>query len=382
MTDTTDGRPADTTDRAGWIAAWLSPGDLYRNEPLTDQEGGIELFDGSILAGSQRGLAELGHALVHRFGAHPTATATNTEPEAAARGEHGTASLVAVLVPASATAATIDPHLATPMRLLRADRYRLGGEFTGAWDPGYHPRTDPANWRDCITCAAIGPTRRTCPTCGDAADAGREPGTVLAPADQWVAHPGDLIALPRLLDPAWRFPTGENLVPVRETTAPDMYADNGLYGAQALDKSASGELSAGLRAVLNALRRHGHPHDEPFDPADWQLAIVAAHRTDTAPPDTPASPAPATTGRERHAPCGGLRRSLTYRDLLIEITEQLRHVPAEHTAEVLDTPVQIDLVGDHTTLAYLTVEEGYTAEADEDPSETQPWRLRLTPWLV
>ena len=163
MTDTTEGQSADDT---GWIAAWLSPGDLYRGEPLTDQEGGIELFDGSILAGSQRGLAQLGHALVQRFEAHDNPIPTTSESTA----------------------------------------------------------------RD-------------------------------------------------------------------ESTA-------------------------------------------------------------------------------------RLRRPLTYRDLLIEITEQLRHVPAEHTAEVLDTPVQVDLVGDHTTLAYIAVEEGYTAEADEDPAENQPWRLVLTPWLV
>jgi hypothetical protein len=379
MTDTTDGRPADDTSASGWIAAWLSPGDLYRGEPLTEQEGGIELFDGSILAGSERGLAQLGHALVQRFDAHDTATA-----DPAARDEHGNAALVAVLVPASANAATIAAHLSAPMRLLPADRYRLGGEFTGAWDPDYDPRTDPANWRDCGTCAATGHTSsQTCPACCDAADAGRLPGTVLAPSDQWVTHPGDLIPLTRLLDPAWRFPTGENLIPPRETTAPDLYADDRFYGLRTLDKSTSGEISIGLRTVLNALLRHRGPHDEPFDPADWQLALVAARSTDTARRATPAGPEPVTTGPERqHEPSAGLRRSLTYRDLLIEITEQLRYVPAEHTAEVLDAPVQIDLVGDDTTLAHITVEEGYTADADQDPSDTQPWRLRLTPWLV
>lgn len=166
MTDTTEGRSANDTGASGWITAWLSPGDHYRGKPLTDQEGGIELFDGSILAGSQRGLAQLGHALAQRFGTHDTATAT--------------------------------------------------------------------------------------------------------------------------------------------------------------------------------------------------IGAVAA----------------------RDESAAKLRRSLTYRDLLIEITEQLRYVPAEHTAEALDTPVQIDLMGDHTTLAHIAVEEGYAAEADEDPAETQPWRLRLTPWLV
>ncbi|MEU8607755.1 hypothetical protein AB0C29_07125, partial [Actinoplanes sp. NPDC048791] len=91
-----------------------------------------------------------------------------------------TAVLVAVLVPASATILTIDEHLAAPLHFLPADRYRLGGEFTGIWDPAYDPRTDPANWRSCDACAATGQlVGQACTACGDAARAGRTPGTVL-----------------------------------------------------------------------------------------------------------------------------------------------------------------------------------------------------------
>lgn len=59
---------------------------------------------------------------------------------------------VAVLVPAGTTIDTVDVQLAGPMRTLMPsviDSYRLGGEFTGAWDPHYEPRTDPQNWRPC-----------------------------------------------------------------------------------------------------------------------------------------------------------------------------------------------------------------------------------------
>ena len=187
-------------------------------------------------------------------------------------------SLVAVLVPASATADTIGAHLAAPLHFLPADSYRLGGEFTGAWDPDYDPRRDPANWRTCPDCAGTG---RDCPTCADADPAGRRPGTILAAGDQWVPHPGDLIPLPRLLDPQFRFPAGDQLSPQRERTAPDLYAD-AFYGLRALDKTPSGEVSTGLRTVLQAVLT-GQPDrsadSHPIDPAAWQIAVIAARIT-------------------------------------------------------------------------------------------------------
>ena len=61
--------------------------------------------------------------------------------------------LLAVLVADFATVADIDIHLLKPMRRLvrahRVDDYRLGGGVTGAWDPGYDPGKDLANWRPC-----------------------------------------------------------------------------------------------------------------------------------------------------------------------------------------------------------------------------------------
>jgi hypothetical protein len=188
-------------------------------------------------------------------------------------------SLVAVLVPASATADTIGAHLAAPLHFLPTDSYRLGGEFTGTWDPDDDPRRDPANWRTCPDCAGTG---RDCPTCADADPADRRRGTILAATDQWVPHPGDLIPLPRLLDPQFRFPAGDRLTPTRETTAPDLYAD-AFNGIRALDKMPSGEVSTGLRTVLQAAltgRRDSRADIHPIDPADWQIAMVAAHITD------------------------------------------------------------------------------------------------------
>lgn len=187
--------------------------------------------------------------------------------------------LMAVLVPASATTDTIAAHLAAPMHFLPADRYQLGGPFTGAWDENYNPHTDPANWRPCSNCTTASPA---CPLCGDAEAAGRAPRTVLAPSTAWAAHPGDLVPLPRLLDPAWRFPTGGQLDPARDTTAPEFYADQH-YGLRALDQSDSGEISVGLRTVLQAVlisQTHRGPGGAPVDPAAWQLALVAADISD------------------------------------------------------------------------------------------------------
>ncbi|MBU8857759.1 MULTISPECIES: hypothetical protein [unclassified Micromonospora] len=126
--------------------------------------------------------------------------------------------LIAVLVRATATVHTIDAHLTRPMRLLARhlpiDGYRLGGQVTGAWDPTYQPHADPSNWRACGTCG--GTTRVgdvTCPDCADADAAGRRPGTVV-PWDHtdWAPYAGDIVALPRLLHPGWRFPAGRTPV--------------------------------------------------------------------------------------------------------------------------------------------------------------------------
>lgn len=191
--------------------------------------------------------------------------------------------LVAVLVPASATTDTIDTHLADPMRYLMpgvVDRYRLGGRFTGAWNVGYDPRTDPANWRPCTTCVATGHVAdQRCPQCGDAQQHDRAAATVLAASDDWATHPGDRIPLSRLLDPHWRFPTSDT-ADSSDDGIPDLWADR--CGTIWLSGARSGETPTELGHILRSLLdgdRRPDAGGEPFDPARWQVAIVEGRCT-------------------------------------------------------------------------------------------------------
>ena len=68
MTEPTIATSDESTD-PGWISRWLGPGDLYRDEPLTEGQAGIELFDGSIYVDNRSGLAALGHAIVQHLDA-------------------------------------------------------------------------------------------------------------------------------------------------------------------------------------------------------------------------------------------------------------------------------------------------------------------------
>ncbi|MDG4795040.1 hypothetical protein [Micromonospora sp. WMMD1082] len=198
--------------------------------------------------------------------------------------------LVAVLVPSTATIKTIDTYLTRPMRILMpwaADRYRFGGEFTGAWDPA----TDPANWRPCTACSATGRTAgRPCDECGDAPRHGRPPGTIVVGWDEWAAHPGDLVPLTALLDPSWRFPTGYRppsaAADVRTGGAsPDLWVDNAdmqwLNLDVTHDGALTGKLPADLRDILRRLRSGDRvadqDHSGAFAPKHWQVAIVAGH---------------------------------------------------------------------------------------------------------
>jgi hypothetical protein len=185
--------------------------------------------------------------------------------------------LLAVLVRGTATVNGIEAHLAKPMRRLRrehgVDDYRLGGQVTGAWDPTYDPAADPANWRPCGTCGGstrVG--RDRCTVCAAAAQIGRTPGTVVAwhYAD-WAPYPGDIVALPRLLDPAWRFPTG------RTPIAWVDQAGVAWLGTETavLTGADTGEVPPRLRQVfadLAAGRRNPQPgrptrQRPPFEPA-------------------------------------------------------------------------------------------------------------------
>ncbi|MFG1648383.1 hypothetical protein ACGFIE_00530 [Micromonospora sp. NPDC049275] len=216
--------------------------------------------------------------------------------------------LFAVLVRAGATVASIDAHLVKPMRLVsrehRIDGYRLGGQVTGAWDRSYDPAADPNNWHTCDACR--GTTQvdgATCLACADAAQAGRRPGTVVPWSyTDWAPYPGDIVALPRLLHPGWRFPPGRT---------PVAWAD--LAGVVWLDtdqailtRSDSGDVPPRLRTVFRDLlngRRNLDPTVLPsvrrptaagwplsaghlgrrkrrpveFRAADWSVAVVDAH---------------------------------------------------------------------------------------------------------
>ena len=180
--------------------------------------------------------------------------------------------LMAALVPANATINRIDEHLAVAIPHLPASWYRLGGQFTGAWD-GYQPSNDPQNRRLCPSCTGDG-----CPACRDTPPNSQPAGTVVAPYHLWVRHPGDLLPLPRLLDPNWRFPTRLFGTANPQTTAPTLYSDR-FYGLRALDRTGSGETSNGLRSVLRAVAdrpEYRYPNGEPFQADDWQLALIDA----------------------------------------------------------------------------------------------------------
>jgi hypothetical protein len=188
--------------------------------------------------------------------------------------------LLAVCVPATATTDTIDPYLDRLLRPLirrRAiDGYRLGAAVTGAWDTDYDPAADPGNWRPCDTCT--GSTRvggKPCPHCATAADQGRSPGTVVAwNAIEWVRHPGDIVPLPRLLDPGWRFPAHRS---------PDAWTDGtGTVWLHTTPTPTSEPVAARLRHIFDDLatgrRQPGSDHGPgPFEPDRWSVVVVQAH---------------------------------------------------------------------------------------------------------
>jgi hypothetical protein len=195
--------------------------------------------------------------------------------------------LLAVLVRDTATVDDIDTHLRMPMRRLvrehRIDSYRLGGQVTGGWDPDYDPTMDPANWRPCGTCGGstrVG--RDRCTVCAAAEQVGRTAGTVVAwhYAD-WAPHPGDLVALPRLLDPAWRFPAGRTPIAWVDLAGVVWLGTE----TAVLTGTDTGEVPPRLRQVFNDLlggRRNPEPgvrrlDRRPFDPAGYAVAVVDAH---------------------------------------------------------------------------------------------------------
>ncbi|MBF9134720.1 hypothetical protein I0C86_38190 [Plantactinospora sp. S1510] len=216
--------------------------------------------------------------------------------------------LFAVLVRASVAVATIDAHLARPMRhLLRSgaiDGYRLGGQVTGAWNPDYNPAADPANWRTCGACD--GTTRSgdvACAVCAEAVQAGRRPGTVVPwSCTDWARYPGDIVALPRLLHPGWRFPRGRTPIAWVDLAGVVWLGTD----EAVLTGTDTGHLPPRLRRVLDDLRigrrdpdpgrsaprtrprpadlvtpwrysGRAQPQGARFNPAEWSVAVVDAH---------------------------------------------------------------------------------------------------------
>ncbi|MEU7171502.1 MULTISPECIES: hypothetical protein [Micromonospora] len=216
--------------------------------------------------------------------------------------------LFAVLVRASASVATVDAHLIKPMRpLLHAgliDAYRLGGQVTGAWSTDYKPDIEPRNWHTCQTCGATTRVQDVeCPACADAVAAGRRPGTVLPFSyTDWARYPGDIVGLPRLLHPGWRFPPGRTpsawvdlagVVWLGVDEAILTGTDTGAVPPRL--RSVFADLVAGRRnpdPTLASSRRRPTPADwsppwrhpgrprqrhARFTPADWSVAVVDAH---------------------------------------------------------------------------------------------------------
>jgi hypothetical protein len=193
--------------------------------------------------------------------------------------------LFAVLVPATVTAVTavtVGPHLLAALApLLRdgtIDALWLGGQASGAWDRDYDPTLDPANWRPCTGCGGgTRPGRSQCRACADAAQAGRAPGTGLALPFDWASHPGDLVPLPRLLDPAWRFPKSRTPIGWADP-AGVVWLDPEIATLTGTD---TGEVPPVLRQVFHDPRTGGrHPSirsPQRFDPADYLVAAVDAH---------------------------------------------------------------------------------------------------------
>lgn len=189
--------------------------------------------------------------------------------------------LLAVLVPATTTADSPYDALATVLFPLIPDgvldSYTLGGQVTGAWDPTYDPTMDPRNWRPCAVCGGGNRAGRAdCHACRDATRAGRPPGTELAFTSDWAAHPGDIVALSRLLDPGWRFPKGRTPIGWADL-AGVVWLDTELAMLTGTD---TGDVPPRLQVVFDDLiaGRRTHPcMRQPFTIADYAVAVVDAH---------------------------------------------------------------------------------------------------------
>jgi hypothetical protein len=84
------------------------------------------------------------------------------------------------------------------------DWYQVGGRFTGVFDDGYEPSTDPRNVETCSTCAGTGSrdwsdcenvTPEWIAAC-NGCNACNGVGMRVKWPTQWVDHPGDVVGAP------------------------------------------------------------------------------------------------------------------------------------------------------------------------------------------
>jgi hypothetical protein len=138
--------------------------------------------------------------------------------------------VVAVLVPADTTVDSLGERVASVMQAyldVTCAYWSPGMYAAGAWSD-YDPTADPANRTTCTICGgtgrrndALGQAARAADpahTCNGCAGPGvafshrptatRPAGTVLTPPSDWAAHPGDIVAIRRILAAGWRFRPG------------------------------------------------------------------------------------------------------------------------------------------------------------------------------
>ena len=82
-----------------------------------------------------------------------------------------------------------------------------------------------------------------------------------------------------------------------------------------------------------------------------------------------------------------IRRELTMRDLLIQMTDLMSGLDPKPLGELLDAPVVISLIGGRrATVESICVEEGFGIVDNDETHDALPedtlWHLHIHPWLI